>query len=293
MGEEQKIWKTAFGLFPYKGINLIRGVHQVEHLESLETFEIRDDDIFAVTYPRSGTTWIQNILSLLYHGDQMREGCNKKSIQQLVPWFEENIRQVDYNNMPSPRTFASHLHLSSIPQGLREKGKVVYIARNPKDVAVSLFHLHNFMKALESEPDFDTFLIQFLRGNVLGGSWFDHVTDWYAQKDEFDTLSLTYEDMIKDTRCAVVRISNFLGKNLDDKTIDTIADKSSFKNMKEDPQAKNDVQHPAFFKQSGSLIRKGKVGDWKTTFTVAQSEMFDKIYMEKMKDLPLEFDWEL
>lgn len=32
---------------------------------------------------------------------------------------------------------------------------------------------------------------------VLGGSWFDHVADWYAQKDECDTLSMTYEDMVK------------------------------------------------------------------------------------------------
>ncbi|XP_071225021.1 amine sulfotransferase-like isoform X2 [Salvelinus alpinus] len=207
----------------------------------------------------------------------MTEGSNKP-IQELVPFLEKNIRQID-NNKPSTRTFASHLHLSSIPQGLREKGKVIYIARNPKDVAVSLFHLQNFTKVLKSEPDFNTFLIQFLKGEVVGGSWFDHVADWYAHKDEFDILSLRYEDMIKDTRGAVVRISNFLGKKLDDQTIDTIVDKSSFKNMKEDPQARRDKQHPEFFEQSGSFIRKGKVGDWKTMFTVAQSERFDQIYM--------------
>uniref|UniRef100_A0A4W5KUY0 Sulfotransferase n=1 Tax=Hucho hucho TaxID=62062 RepID=A0A4W5KUY0_9TELE len=293
MGEEQKIQITSLGLFPYKGINLVRGVHQVQHLDSLEKFEIRGDDIVAVTYPRSGTTWTQYILSLLYHGDQMTEGSNKHPIQELVPLLEDNIRRIDYNNKPSTRTFASHLHLSSIPQGLREKGKLIYIARNPKDVAVSLFHLHNFTNVLESEPDFNIFLIKFLKGEVLWGSWFDHVADWYAHKDEFDILSLTYEDMIKDTRGAVVRISNFLGKKLDDQTIDTIVDKSTFKNMKEDPQARRDKQHPAFFEQSGSFIRKGKVGDWKTMFTVAQSETFDHIYMKKMKDVPLEFDWEL
>ncbi|XP_020360528.1 amine sulfotransferase [Oncorhynchus kisutch] len=292
MGEDQKIQITALGLFPYKGINLVRGVHQVQHLDSLETFEIRDDDIVVVTYPRSGTTWTQYILSLLYHEDQMTEGSNQP-IQELVPFLEENSRQIDYNNKPSTRTFASHLHLSSIPQGLREKGKVIYIARNPKDVAVSLFNLQNFTKVLKSEPDFNTFLIQFLKGEVLGGSWFDHVDDWYAHKDEFDILSMTYEDMIKDTRGAIVRISNFLGKKLEDQTIDTIVDKSSFKNMKEDPQARRDKQHPTFFEQSGSFIRKGKVGDWKTVFTVAQSEGFDQIYMEKMKDLALEFDWKL
>uniref|UniRef100_A0A8K9WMY0 Sulfotransferase n=1 Tax=Oncorhynchus mykiss TaxID=8022 RepID=A0A8K9WMY0_ONCMY len=273
MGEKQKIQITALGLFPYKGMNLIRGVHQVQHLDSLETFEIRDDDIVVVTYPRSGTTWTQYILSLLYHEDQMTEGSNKP-IQELVlqqQTINKNIR----------------------PQGLREKGKVIYIARNPKDVAVSLFHLQNFTKVLKSEPDFNTFLNQFLKGEVLGGSWFDHVADWYAHKDEFDILSMTYEDMIKDTRGAIVRISNFLGKKLDDQTIDTIVDKSSFKNMKEDPQARRDKQHPAVFEQSGSFIRKGKVGDWKIMFTVAQSEGFDQIYMEKMKDLALEFDWKL
>ena len=63
----------------------------------------------------------------------------------------------------------------------------------------------------------------------------------------------------QDTRGAVVRISNFLVKNLDDKTIDTIVDKPSFKNMKENPQAQNDIQHPAIFEQSGSLNRKGMV----------------------------------
>lgn len=61
----------------------------------------------------------------------------------------------------------------------------------------------------------------------------------------------------QDTRGAVVRISTFLGKKLDDQTIDTIVDKSSFKNMKEDPQGRRDKQYPAFFEKTGSFIRKG------------------------------------
>ena len=37
----------------------------------------------------------------------------------------------------------------------------------------------------------------------------------------------------------------------------------------------------------------GKIGDWKNTFTVAQSALFDKIYALKMQGTGLEFDFEL
>ncbi|NWI25159.1 ST1A4 Sulfotransferase, partial [Sula dactylatra] len=59
--------------------------------------------------------------------------------------------------------------------------KVIYVARNPKDVAVSFYHFHRLAKFLPDPGSFDNFLTQFLEGTVHYGSWFKHVKGWVSQ----------------------------------------------------------------------------------------------------------------
>ncbi|XP_073483241.1 amine sulfotransferase-like isoform X2 [Aquarana catesbeiana] len=247
-------------LYWYKGFCFIKEVMTPEFIDSIQDLKIRDDDVFLITYPKSGTIWTQQILSLIC-SEEHRNGTGKIDTTERVQWLEfpSLNPDVDPNSRPSPRLFVSHLSEPFVPQGLKnKKAKVIYVMRNPKDVMNSFYHFQKIAVLAEKSPDFQHFFEKFLDGEVYGGKWFDHLQGWYNHKDAYNILFLKYEDMIKDLRSVAKKISTFLGIKLDDKAMDIVIKKASFKEMKTDPLAnKENMPEKVIDKRLGSFMRKG------------------------------------
>jgi len=105
--------------------------------------------------------------------------------------------------MKGRRVLKTHLPLEFLPPGLTEKCKVIYVARNPKDTAISLYKLYFWNPFNEFVGTFDDFMALFLEElHAFGYYWHQLLTRWRA-KEHPNVKFLWFEDMKKDQKCVI------------------------------------------------------------------------------------------
>ncbi|KAG9481639.1 sulfotransferase 2B1 isoform X2 [Eleutherodactylus coqui] len=212
-----------------------------------------------------------------------------------APWIETVgiARKLELTE-EHPRLISSHLPKHYFMKSFEgSKAKVIYTIRDPKDTAVSLYYFSKMSVFFKDPENMDDFLEDFLCRDIPFGSWFNHVKGWMEMQGKDNFMFNTYEDLQKDLRGSVIKICKFLGKDLDDKAVDSVAENVSFANMKENSMANFTLVSSEFMDHGKSpFMRKGIVGDWKNHFTVAQNEFFDKIYKKEMQDVHVKFPWD-
>ncbi|XP_031239681.1 sulfotransferase 6B1-like [Mastomys coucha] len=250
-----------------------------ELLDSLDSFDAREDDIFLVSYPKSGTHWLAEVIERIPDA-----GITLTSPIELgdISKFEE------LKMIPKRRAIPTHLNYEMLPVTVKQKQcKIIYIVRNPKDTAVSMFHYYRDNPNLPSTETWAAFLELFLKGDVVYGSWFDHVLGWEEHKNNKNVLFLFYEEMKKDFVKSLKKITAFLGIDVNDSEMGKIARSTSFSEMKNKAAKENcDPNHVicALTSDRNLVFRKGVVGDWINYFTPKQNRVFDELFTEKMRN---------
>ncbi|HEX9941430.1 MAG TPA: sulfotransferase domain-containing protein [Thermoanaerobaculia bacterium] len=150
----------------------------------------RPDDVFVVSFPKSGTTLMQMVLYQLTTSGEM----DFPHIESVSPWFEVNVLRGNPQvlEVPSPRIFKSHLRYELLPRGAR----YIYLARDVRDVAVSAYYHSRLVSG--QDLDLTWYLDRFLAGRTLFGSWFKHLESWWPHRNNPNVLFLRFEDVVAD-----------------------------------------------------------------------------------------------
>lgn len=245
-------------------------------------YEGSPDDLFVVTYPKSGTTWLQMIVYQITTDGAM----DFAHIDEVSPHLEETLvpsgRKIS-DLQGTPRVVKSHLSYRGIPKGA---GRYIYGIRNGLDVAVSYHHHHRKYIPGRNRQPLDAFFYQFLAGDVVYGSWFEHVSDWLRNADRLNVLVVSYEELSADLEAGVRRIADFCGITIDPAAMPRILERCSFAFMREH-EAKFSLEGRAVGSPGAAtrFIRQGKVGGWKQVLDAPIVSEFLEACHRRLRDV--------
>lgn len=256
----------------------------------------RPSDVIVASYPKCGTTWTQEICYLILHGVDLQK-ANSKTLEERIPFIEiPPIGIKGIEKMPDPRLIKTHLPYDDLPLNFRKnKTKVVYIARNPKDTVVSFYHFLKMVGFFGYTGTIDRFLDLLIDNKLIYGDMVEHFLGYWKRRNDGNVLFLTYEGLQKDFKGELRKIAKFLGKPLTEEQVDQVTDHCSFASMSKNPMT-NYSQGGATVKGEGSqtsFMRKGKVGDWRNHFSPDMSRKMDDYIEKALQGSDLKFDYEL
>jgi hypothetical protein len=186
---------------------------------------VKDSDIFLVSYPRSGNTWLRFLLGTYMSGVKV----DWLNIENIFPDIYRNTEK-QLKRVPTPRLIKSH-H----PYDSRYK-KVIYIVRDPRDVLISYYNWHlKFNYFEDNNENFNIFFEKFLRGDIRDfKSWSKNVESWLiaSERDPKSISIFKYEDLKSDSRQGLIRILNFLEVEIFENEIEASLNWTSLANMR-------------------------------------------------------------
>lgn len=145
-------------------------------------------------------------------------------------------------NLPSPRLMKSHLPAQLLPLDIwTRKPKMIYMYRDAKDVAVSMYHMFRNHGLIKYPGTIEDFFDIFLNDHIIFGPFYEHVNSYQQIHQRNHILLMTYEQMVANPFAAIKQISEFLEYSYSDEQLRQLTEHLSFENMR------NNFVHPAIY----------------------------------------------
>ncbi len=227
---------------------------------ALPEIRIRPSDVFIVSYPKSGNTWVRFLLANLLAPEAQ---ISFRNIENYVP----NI----YKSSATLEERQGRRYIKSHHPCYELYPKTVYVYRDGRDALVSYYHYAIGKKVFRgsfADFVFSPFVEQF-------SSWKEHVTGAldFASRHPGRIVLVQYEEMLREPLACASKVTAFLELDCDDRAIAKAVEKSSFDQLKVIEQtfgSENLGKRLTFF-------RSGRSGQWQEYFT---PEVYDRYLQE-------------
>jgi hypothetical protein len=262
--------------------HLVSGVKKVFGLHYPgRTLIILPDDVFLVSFPKSGNTWSRFLLGNLLFPDHPATFAN---IHRLIPEPASTTKR-DFDRIPRPRIIKSHECFDP------RYPRVIYIVRDPRDVAVSQYHYHRKLMKIGDDSPIETFIDRFLAGQTCPhGSWGQNVVTWLATSEGNSRfLLLRYEDMLADTAREVEKIAAFLHLNNSPEQIARAVERSSAAQMRKLEKAQtDDCSLTKGSRKDLAFVRSAGSGGWRSELPPSMAAKIEAAWGPLMRHLGYE-----
>jgi hypothetical protein len=184
--------------------------------------------------------------------------------------------------LPRPRYFKSH-------EAYRpEYRRVIFIVRDPRDVAVSYYHFVRKANMLPVDATMDDFIKKFLEGRIDPyGSWGENVGSWLgARRNTPDFLIVRYEDLLENTEHQLARIAETLCLPADNGQLHQAVENSRADRMRDLEQSQRG-QHKLLKRSRPEIpfVRVAKAGQWQTELPPTAARQIETAWLGPMREL--------